>query len=393
MIPALPTTKNDHRLQRAGRPAHRCAVAGIPRKHRRGRGFALVELLIAMGVGLIFMLALTTVLSNNSRTRHELELVSRQIENGRYALELLSDELNNAAFYGEAGFGQAPGVVAGTGTLPAIVCPTSSQIVTAPATYLGFPLFGFGEVRTDDPDAPQCANITPAALGFLFRDGANALPNDYIVIRRASTCAANRDAGCEPPVEGIPYLQLHACTAPAAVPAPPGAIDPAATPVTLQTGDWHITSHPSQLQGLTRACDPALPAPAYRLLNRLYFVAADNRPGDGIPTLKRAELAGGGYTIVPLVEGIEYLRFEYDTGAGFAGPEAVTEWSDVIAVRIHLIARDTRPTAGYRDEKTYRMGDKVLGGSGEGALFIDPAFRRQLYTATVRIPNLAANRE
>src|SRR4029077_9116717 len=57
----------------------------------------------------------------------------------------------------------------------------------------------------------------------------------------------------------------------------------------------------------------------------IYFVANNDQPGDGIPTLKRAELGAGAFTIVPLVEGVENLQLEYglDTSVPTTGSPAV----------------------------------------------------------------------
>jgi type IV pilus assembly protein PilW len=64
-------------------------------------GLSLVELMIAIAIGLVIMAALTTLFAHSSRTREELERNSRQIENGRFALELVSSDLRLAGFYGE----------------------------------------------------------------------------------------------------------------------------------------------------------------------------------------------------------------------------------------------------------------------------------------------------
>ena len=64
-------------------------------------GVSLVELMIAMVLGLMILAGLATIFANSSRTREELERTSRQIENGRYAVDLLSEDLRLAGFYGE----------------------------------------------------------------------------------------------------------------------------------------------------------------------------------------------------------------------------------------------------------------------------------------------------
>lgn len=65
-------------------------------------GISLVELMIAVALGLILLLALTTIFVSNSRTRGEIEKKGLQIENGRYAMQTLVDDISNAGFFGGA---------------------------------------------------------------------------------------------------------------------------------------------------------------------------------------------------------------------------------------------------------------------------------------------------
>ena len=44
-----------------------------------------------------------------------------------------------------------------------------------------------------------------------------------------------------------------------------------------------------------------------------------------------------------------------------AGPASVTQWSQVVAVRVHLLARNVDATPGFTDTKTYAMGNNADG--------------------------------
>ena len=65
------------------------------------RGLSLVELMISITLGLLIVAALVTVFANVSKSRSELERGSEQLENGRAAIEVLSEDLQLAGFYGE----------------------------------------------------------------------------------------------------------------------------------------------------------------------------------------------------------------------------------------------------------------------------------------------------
>ena len=73
----------------------------LPRRPLRQSGFSLVELMISIALSLMILAGLASVFVNSSATRKEIERTTRQIENGRYAVELLSNNIALASFYAE----------------------------------------------------------------------------------------------------------------------------------------------------------------------------------------------------------------------------------------------------------------------------------------------------
>src|SRR3990167_9518695 len=78
-------------------PAFRHIIIGRPSQ----RGLSLIELMISITIGLLILSAMATLFANQSRTRSELDKSNRMIDNGRYALEVLSENLRVSGFYGE----------------------------------------------------------------------------------------------------------------------------------------------------------------------------------------------------------------------------------------------------------------------------------------------------
>jgi len=72
------------------------------RLRTRISGVTLVELMIAMTLGLILSIVLANVFVSNARTRLEMDNSGRQVENGRYAMQVLIDDLSNAGFFAGA---------------------------------------------------------------------------------------------------------------------------------------------------------------------------------------------------------------------------------------------------------------------------------------------------
>src|SRR5579864_9177786 len=100
MRPAKPlgiVISRDGRIPAFGMRAH-SAMGALP-----GRGFSLVELMVALTLAGILLLGLSVFFVSSSRSFSEAERVSRQIENGRYAMALLGEEIRHAGFYGQVG--------------------------------------------------------------------------------------------------------------------------------------------------------------------------------------------------------------------------------------------------------------------------------------------------
>lgn len=70
----------------------------MTRAHLRQQGFTLVELMIAMVLGLFLVGGVLSVFLSNSQTYRTNEALSRVQENGRFALEFLASDLRHAGF-------------------------------------------------------------------------------------------------------------------------------------------------------------------------------------------------------------------------------------------------------------------------------------------------------
>ena len=66
----------------------------------RQSGLSLIEIVISVGISSMLMLGLTTTFKNSSDPHRELEKSGMLIENGRYTIGLLGDDIKHAGFYG-----------------------------------------------------------------------------------------------------------------------------------------------------------------------------------------------------------------------------------------------------------------------------------------------------
>ena len=175
---------------------------------------------------------------------------------------------------------------------------------------------------------------------------------------------------------------------------------PAATPSRVDT-------NPASLTLRQRNCTSTSTTPytdLRRMMVHIYYIDAKNEAGDGIPTLKRIELSDTGtLATVPLVEGIEYMQVDYgvdgdndgvadnysSTCAACATAENwVAYWSNVVSVKLNIVARNIESTAGYTDTKIYSLG---LDGTYTPA--VGDHYKRHAYTQVVRLVNPSSRRE
>jgi type IV pilus assembly protein PilW len=341
-------------------------------------GFSIIEMMISITIGLIILAGLTAIFISNSRARTEIERANRQIENGRYALQLLSDDVRLAGYYAEFD----PSGLTSPGALPDPCVPGLLALRD------GLPLHvqGYDNAST----IPSCLS--------------DVKPNtDILVIRRASTCEAGI-GDCDPVAANlVPYFQASLCSNPAQLNFP-----------IVNNGSYlgsyyQLHTNPANLTLNKRDCTTV--AALHRYLTHIYFIANNNKPGDGIPTLKRAELgidpATGslGFPIVALVDGIENLQLQYGIDSPTvdgapdsynAAPANVNDWRAVVSIKINLLARNTEPTSGYNttatSTKTYTLGYDASGALITVGPFTD-SFKRHAYQSEVRINNAAGRNE
>ena len=324
---------------------------------QRQKAFTLVELMIAMTISLGIVAALATLLVNNSRAHDELERSSRQIENGRYAMELLTHELQLAGFLGE---------------LP----QTGAVYVTTDPCATTLSGLGFDDVPFNVPvgiEGFQGTSVDPAPTCALDHKTDTAA----LVVRRLDT---NTTAVASVAANNA-YMQTSRC-----------ASDPAGTRFVLSDTAADFT-----LRNLACTGQQAV----RRYITRIYYVASCDVCGsDTIPTLKRVEFVNGAMSITPLAHGVEELELEYgfDTDAdgapdvyltGLSGTASAADddWSNVMAVRVWLVSRATDPTPAYTDDKEYHLG--LAGDFGP----YNDAFKRRAYSQLVRLNNPAGLRE
>lgn len=340
-----------------------------PRGRPAARGLSLVELMVAMALGLMIMTALVALYGSLSRTNNEMAKTNQLIENGRFAVQLLQGDLVHAGFWGAIDAVEATAVP--DPCLPYANWPTDAAALAAYKTNLmAIPVQGYAD---------------GSALGGCGVSNVSS-KSDVLLVRHASTCVAG--SGCDGGADTGPHMQLSGCR----TDAPP---EPA----------YLLDANPASLTLRLKDCTTV--APRRQMQVSLYYVSVD---GNGVPRLMRKALKNGAYaaSAEALIEGIEAFRVEYGvdklgsnglpisaTNPGDGNADSyvscapscdLATLANVVAVKVHVLARNLEPTGGYKDEKSYQLGPLAVAAASDG-------YKRHVFSTTVRLVNPSSRRE
>ncbi|MDB5908705.1 MAG: hypothetical protein JWP34_2819, partial [Massilia sp.] len=165
----------------------------------RGRqaGFSLIELMVSITIGLLILVALCAMFVNISSANSEMSKSNSQIENGRFAVQVLENDLVHAGFWGEF----------------------------APQ----FDDLNWQSVPNDTPSALPDPCLAYSAWDFYYQNGLIGIPlqsgdaapgtcvlankkanTDALVVRHAATCLPG-EANCDADTAGKLYFQSSLC--------------------------------------------------------------------------------------------------------------------------------------------------------------------------------------
>lgn len=373
----------------------------------RERGLTLIEMMVSLSIGMLIILGAMTLLSNTSLSFRLQDDYARLQDNGTFALRYLGEDLRMAGFMGlyaaetTAASAAHPVLAGGAAGGVASDCGGAPWALDA---RLG--LIGYGGLT-----AAAVNGVLACIPAVNFQDGSSVL-----VVRRADGVIVNRNAAGQ--VINVPggvlgantvYAQSGITTAIAFLGA-----DFAGLPAT----DRKYISGPAG----------TLDAPVYEYKAHVYYLRPCSRPTGGgglcqagddggrpIPTLVRRQLSTDAPLRMieqPLAEGVErfVVLFGVDVlgPTGAAGRDGVAEryvlpdasgnlpagqtWDQVVSARVVVLVRSTQPLPGYDDsERAYDLdGDGVADFICTAG--VDCGFRRQIYSQTYQVRNIAYRR-
>lgn len=342
------------------------------------RGVSLVELMVAITLGLMVLAALTTIFVNSSRARQELDRGASVIEEGRYALSILNAELGQAGYYS--------GISAVSGT-------TNAPCSVTVADWAGsLSLHAIGSNQGD-----TSFNCITRATG-----------SDAIFIQRAGSCVAGptAESGCTAMAANAAYIQVSECGAEYS-----GAPFVLAANTGTQTAVYPLKSIVlPTTTGASPTCSTTPGTAEIRKFYRSFYYVDSNA------ILWRMDVDAGSSanppgTPIQIASGVENIQFEYGVdSSGDGAPDsfasAPTDWANVVGVRISVLQRSNSATPGYQDDKTYVLGDICSLPPGQSACPApnsgntpvvrttgEQTFKRHVFTSYVTFDNPVGRRQ
>lgn len=292
---------------------------------RTSRGFSLVELLVAVAINLVVVVAAAYLYLGTRETQRTLTERNSMFENGSFALDMIGREMENAGFY--------PAVSDEGSTKSLVINGYSNPVTAAPAAF-NAGVFGCDN-QLFKPTTSACAAHTASPTPV----------SDTLVVNYFTNDALSLDVG-----------QRGDCQR--------RAVDADAANSTRKGGTTSSLGKP--------------PSQPLFVSNRYVLVPTTmNIEGQSVTTFSLA-CNGNGVnpqvdTYQPIVAGIEQLRFRYgaiDTqttmqpsqflapasvtalGAIPVGPGSRAGWSRVVAVRACMLVRSLRAAKLSRSSYT-----------------------------------------
>ncbi|MHB8455659.1 MAG: PilW family protein [Acidiferrobacterales bacterium] len=389
--------------------------------HAPAPGFSMVELMVAMAIGIILMIAVVQIFSSSRGTYQLDEGLSRLQENARFAMEALTHEIRMAG---------SMGCIQNVPIFNNLDSTSPSSVYDFSTAIQGFEYNGTGiggsytSSLTNNP-ADTTSGWTPALDPGLIPGGA--IPGtDVIVVRHISAA---------------PYTLANPTNDSASVfltPAPAGTSPPLKGQIAIitncQTASlFQITSINASGTTITHAAS-GTPGnscvvwgsnnPGCAPGNQIYGPGAEldtletyafyiGQGANKSPSLFEATLVNtGGSTIAmtpqELVNGVENMQIlygvdtsgnanlgpatSYMTAADVASGTNGASWAKVVTVRLSLLLRTTNTRGTATDVSTGKMGGSyyLTGPDSTTGTAIKPVpdfLRRRVFNATIELRN------
>ena len=310
--------------------------------YKTQQGFSLVEMLLAMLIGLIIMGGIMSVYTNTRDLQRSSEDQVNLVTDARFALETIGYDLRHAGVFG------------GTNVTTLVSCRMGDASCPATMPLATGDCYNEWYINIEEPIAGG-EGVAPAGYSCILNHKANT---DVLVVRYADSN----------PVETAD----------------------------LVSGTAYVRSNYLGGQLFTGTAEPVIPGNTgtltanHQLYSRAYYISDyTNTPGDGLPSLRRVDLINGPQVQDQLIlPGATNLQVQYGedmNGDGaidkFVNADAVTDFTKVYAVRLWVLIKTERDEEGLDTGRTYTIAGTSITTPNDG-------HRRLLISSVVKMRNM-----
>ena len=296
---------------------------------KRQRGFNMVELMVAMLLGIFLMAALIEILINGKQSFTSASHLSRLQENGRIATSMIVSDIKRGGYMG--GNSDIPNIVGSAGQVPpAVSCATGD---TTWGRMVSEGVFGLNDTN----------------VGYACIPNASYLRGDVLTLRYAS-----------------PWIS--------------GAFVNTQLYLRSSLFEGKIFAGSNEAQVANAVFDT--PQDVHDLVAHAYYVGNSGRncAGQAVPSLFRVRLDAAGQPVnEELLPGVADFQVQYGVAGQYIDADAVADWTQVVTARFWLLIRSECTETGFTDGRTYTLGDQAYTPNDN--------FRRQLYSSVVMLRN------
>jgi len=313
-------------------------------------GFTILEIFIALMIGLVLLGGVLSVFVGMKTTTKETSSMGELQENGHFAMAILTDDLLRQNFWGD------------------LNSNLSNDVLTTAA-----PLQPAGDCIGDG----QNNGSFPQDTGAFRTLWAENIVNANILGGCITNAATNSDVIQIKRVVAEPIINL---------------------PAGLNSARFYL--HANSDNAAIFAGDEAIPTinegRVWEYQHHIYYVREDNVGGEVVPVLMQGRLqnAEDAISFNLLIEGIE--RVHYMFGVDTVGDGVINVylssqdmlddyWNNVnniriLAVKLYVLVRSIRSDVNYENNNVYQLGDVTFNPNGDN-------YRRLLFSSTVSLHN------
>lgn len=321
----------------------------------RQRGMSIVELMVAVAIGMIMILGVTQLFISSKQSYRIQESMGYLQENARFSMQVLDYGIRMADHWGGVPADKVSGAPSGLTGISGSVC-TSSWIANPDEGVRGYeggsssPLNCIADA--DHVDNSDILVVRYADPAFVTNATLGGSPGTDVFVRttigKTGTFAngGNATIGALADEDGIYNYPFHI--------------------------DVYFLRPCSDKAGST--------------------CASTDDDGDPIPTLTRLSLVNGALVQQPLIEDVEQLQFEYglDIDSDFTADLYATattvnssyDWDDVVSVRASFVVRSNATDISLPSGST----DFTMAGGYTHSVTNDD-HRRRLFTHVIQVRN------